>query len=122
MRTADGASGGAGPFDRGPCVSQDAQAGRSQGWPKGADRKAPEAPPGAPFPSFEGNKENRETGPPRGPKSKPRDSGALAVWQSNQEQITACQDQRAPSPAPRIASALAIESASNILRNGPPGR
>src|SRR5262249_43498247 len=35
------------------------EAGRSQGWPKGADRKAPWAPPGAPFPSYWRGKENR---------------------------------------------------------------
>src|SRR5260221_588646 len=50
-----------------------------------ADRKAglrePRKLPGASrrsIPLVEGNKENRETGPPRGPKSKPRDSEALA--------------------------------------------
>src|ERR1051325_6639569 len=36
------------------------QAGRSQGWPKGADRKAPWAPPGAPSLSYgEGRKTGR---------------------------------------------------------------
>src|ERR1043166_8294035 len=36
------------------------EAGRSQGWPKGADRKAPWAPPGAPSLSYgEGRKTGR---------------------------------------------------------------
>ena len=55
----------------------DAQAGLANR-PKGADRKAPEAPPGAPFPSLEGKRKTGTKGPPRGPKSKPRDSEALA--------------------------------------------
>src|ERR1044072_4395072 len=61
------------------------QAGRSQGWPKGADRKAPWAPPGAPSLSYG---EGRKTGDglTRQPeKTSSRDSGALAegmMWQT----------------------------------------
>src|SRR5690349_16280476 len=54
------------------------QAGRSQGWPKGADRKAPWAPPGAPSLSYG---EGRKTGDglTRQPeKTLSRDGGALA--------------------------------------------
>src|ERR1041385_3908696 len=54
------------------------EAGRSQGWPKGADRKAPWAPPGAPSLSYG---EGRKTGDGRtwaSEKTKSRDSGALA--------------------------------------------
>src|SRR5215216_5190145 len=65
----DGAPGGAGPFAGARASSQDAQAGRSQGWPKGADRKAPGRLPALHSPHFEGNKENRDDGPARGPKS-----------------------------------------------------
>jgi hypothetical protein len=36
------------------------------------------APPGAPFPSFEGKRKTGTKGPPRGPKPKLRDSEALA--------------------------------------------
>src|ERR1043165_1871956 len=58
------------------------QAGRSQGWPKGADRKAPSAPPGAPSLSYG---EGRKTGDglTRQPeKTSSRDSGALAILNS----------------------------------------
>src|ERR1051325_6220109 len=54
------------------------EAGRSQGWPEGADRKAPCAPPGAPSLSYG---EGRKTGDGRtwaSEKTKSRDSGALA--------------------------------------------
>src|ERR1043165_413782 len=54
------------------------QPGRSQGWPKGADRKAPWAPPGAPSLSYGRGKENRETGHPGARKTSSRDGGALA--------------------------------------------
>ena len=47
---------------------RDAQAGLANR-PKGADRKAPEAPPGAPFPSFEG-KRKKGDGPDPGPEIK----------------------------------------------------
>src|ERR1041385_6149538 len=54
------------------------QAGRSQGWPKGADRKAPWAPPGAPSLSYgEGRKTGRRAH--LGVRTtKSRDGGALA--------------------------------------------
>src|ERR1051326_7481540 len=54
------------------------QADRSQGWPKGADRKAPWAPPGAPSLSYgEGRKTGRRAIP--GPeKTLSRDGGSLA--------------------------------------------
>ena len=67
----------------------DAQAGLANR-PKGADRKAPEAPPGAPFPSFEGKRKTGKTGLPRGPKSKPRDSGALAEAADDVEWCGTC--------------------------------
>jgi hypothetical protein len=41
-----------------------AKAGGSQRRPKGADRKAPEAPPGAPFPSIEGKRKKRRRARP----------------------------------------------------------
>src|SRR5260221_10911729 len=65
----DGASGGAGPFTRGSCVSQDAQAGRSQGRPKGADRKAPGRLPALHSPRLRGNGK-RDEGPAPGPEIK----------------------------------------------------
>src|ERR1044071_1362886 len=54
------------------------EAGRSQGWPKGADRKAPWAPPGAPSLSYG---EGRKTGDGRtwaSENTRRRGSAALA--------------------------------------------
>src|ERR1051325_2572001 len=63
------------------------QAGRSQGWPKGADRKAPWAPPGAPSLSYgEGRKTGRRAHLGVR-KTKPRDSGALAEMDGSNRKV-----------------------------------
>ncbi len=54
----------------------DAQAGLANR-PKGADRKAPEAPPGAPFPSFEGK---RKTGRRARPGARNQNHGTAERW------------------------------------------
>src|SRR5882757_9395620 len=88
----DGAPGGAGLFARArapwdPHCPQSlgsrklgVKAGGSQRRPKGGLANLL-APPGAPFPSFKGETEKGTKGPPRGPKTKPRDSEALAQTQ-----------------------------------------
>src|SRR5947208_3666806 len=53
-----------------------AEVGRSQGRPKGADRKAPGASRRS-IPLVWGKRKTGTKGPPRGPKSNPRDSEAL---------------------------------------------
>src|ERR1051325_2315858 len=53
------------------------QAGRSQGWPKGADRKAPWAPPGAPSLSYG---EGRKTGDGRTWASEQQSPGTAERW------------------------------------------
>src|SRR5882757_4677492 len=61
---------------RGSRVSQDAQAGLANR-PKGASQ-APGRLPALHSPRVEGKRKTGTKGPPRGPKSKPRDSEALA--------------------------------------------